>query len=130
MPSKDMRRYMQDYRQQRREEILALVGSCCVVCGATDAPEIDHIDPTQKSFNVSAFWWKPLAELAEELAKCQRLCSPCHKEKTAQQLPLYGKKRSEHGTDAKYRTGCRCDDCRNAKRLAMIAYRQSKQPTL
>lgn len=76
------------------------LGGKCVVCGATDNLEIDHIDPSQKSFNPTALR-RPWDKTVAELAKCQLLCEACHKAKHA----------AKHGSAKRYEKGCRCDLC-------------------
>jgi hypothetical protein len=65
-----------------REILLEKLGGKCVQCGSTKALEFDHIDPSTKSFNISAGYNKPKDVLEKELAKCQILCNKCHIEKT------------------------------------------------
>jgi len=65
-----------------RQILTEKMGGKCVKCGCTEALEFDHIDPTTKSFNISAGYHKPKEVLEEELAKCQLLCVSCHREKT------------------------------------------------
>jgi hypothetical protein len=65
-----------------RQILTEKMGGKCVKCGCTEALEFDHIDPTTKSFNISAGYHKPMEVLEEELAKCQLLCVSCHREKT------------------------------------------------
>ena len=55
-------------------------------CGTTDNLEFDHINPLDKSLNITnkltlknAYL---LEEVLEELNKCQLLCEQCHSKKT------------------------------------------------
>lgn len=89
-------RDMRASRARMREHL----GGKCVVCGTTDDLEIDHIDPSQKSFNPAALR-RPWAETVAELAKCQLLCEACHKAKHA----------AKHGSVKRYQKGCRCELC-------------------
>lgn len=88
-------------------------GRVCANCGVSGELHLDHIDPRQKVTNVIWGWAPKRREI--ELAKCQTLCVPCHKEKTRQQLPI------THGISAAFRHGtpvmynkhrCRCGLCR------------------
>ena len=59
----------------------------CVVCQTTDVMvlEFDHIQPSKKSFEISRALvtsGTTIAQLKKEIAKCQVLCSNCHKRKT------------------------------------------------
>jgi hypothetical protein len=65
-----------------RAILLEKLGGKCVECGCTETLEFDHIDPSTKSFNISAGYLKPIEVLEEELSKCQLLCNKCHIEKS------------------------------------------------
>lgn len=65
-----------------REILIEKMGGKCVECGCTKELEFDHIDPSTKSFNITAGYSKPKELLLEELSKCQLLCVSCHREKT------------------------------------------------
>lgn len=61
----------------------------CVECGESDPVvlELDHLDPTEKTSNVSDLMNRSRMELLmEELAKCQVMCANCHRKKTAKQF--------------------------------------------
>jgi hypothetical protein len=58
----------------------------CVKCGSVDDLELDHIDPALKVTNSIWSWSK--AKQETELAKCQVLCSICHKSKSASEKPV------------------------------------------
>lgn len=84
-----MREYMARRRRTRREEWQASVGGRCARCGATEGLQADHIDPSTKHPKLKrggVLWDLPAAELAAELAKCQPLCDPCHREKGAEDI--------------------------------------------
>jgi hypothetical protein len=112
------------YYHERRGKLIAYLGGHCAVCGTTDDLQFDHIDPTQKSFDNMSLS-NPL--VVAELAKCQLLCAPHHREKTARENSGW-----THGsTHAWMNKGCRCEICapamrawrdkRNAKRRATRA---------
>jgi hypothetical protein len=109
-----MKNYVAERQHRRMTEAIVLLGGKCVVCGSIDNLEIDHIDPTTKTFTIA----KRAAGASEvvfqaELLKCQILCDVCHIEKTILergQLPARGR----HGTISTYRY-CKCDECRAAK---------------
>jgi hypothetical protein len=65
-----------------REILIEKLGGKCVECGCTETLQFDHIDPSTKSFNISAGYLKPKEVLEEELSKCQLLCNKCHIEKS------------------------------------------------
>jgi 5-methylcytosine-specific restriction endonuclease McrA len=78
-------------RSEYREGMLKyLNGKQCVVCNESDPRvlEFDHIDPGDKSFNISqgvklGYTWD---EILLEIQKCQLLCANCHKKKTSEQF--------------------------------------------
>lgn len=108
-----MREYMKQRYYRRRAAAIQQLGGCCAECGSIEGLEIDHIDPTEKQFNVGkalAGWAE--ARLQAELAKCQLLCAVHHAEKTAQAL----RKPITHGTLSGYdHYKCRCELCRIAR---------------
>lgn len=73
--------------------MIDLLGGKCADCGRTDTLEFDHVDRTIKSFDIGPCYSLPLAELLEELKKCQLLCRKCHKIKTQEIDGL----KAEHG---------------------------------
>lgn len=121
----ERRKYQAEYRQRRRREAIEYLGGACVVCGTTEDLEFNHMDPREKSFNLSKFWGTKAA-FWEEVEKCNLLCTPHHKEETARQYAtgeLVSWERPTlpyaHGTERMYaKKGCRCPDCREAKRLS------------
>lgn len=75
--------YMSRRYERRRSNALIQLGGECVECGSTDRLEFDHVDPSEKSFNVAkAFASMSEKRLQEELAKCQLLCHTHHLQKT------------------------------------------------
>ena len=67
--------------------------SGCVHCGYKEHPvalDLDHIDPSTKTYNSTKGKGKPKMDwaalgwkrLEEEMAKCQVLCANCHRIKT------------------------------------------------
>jgi hypothetical protein len=112
------REYMREYRERLRQEYVAVLGGVCVVCGSRDDLEFDHIDPKTKSFAISGFF-KSREKMLIELRKCQLLCSTHHAEKTMAQLkePRPHMYTRRCGTPYMYSLGCRCPECREAKRL-------------
>ena len=102
--------YMRVYILRRYHERMAWareeLGGACVVCGATDDLDLDHIDPATKVGTVARIWSYSEARFRAEVSKCQLLCDPCHKAKHASTEPC--------GTVQRYWRGCRCVDCRAA----------------
>lgn len=129
--------YARDYMRQRYHERLAEIkrhlGEACAQCGATDSLQVDHRDWRAKAMTVARMTMVGRSRFLVELAKCQLLCEPCHRVKSAQDLREMLAERGlrsfnqvpedayHHGTPrmALYRR-CRCVPCRAAAR----AYRQ------
>lgn len=110
MPYKDKqkhREYQLAWYHKRRHQYLG--DKACVQCGAKDQLEFNHIDPTTKVSHRIWGWCKE--KLEAELAKCEILCRDCH---IKHHRPL------DHGVSM-YRYGCRCDVCKQAKRLSRYA---------
>lgn len=147
-----MASYMLARYHKRRAWFIEQQGSVCALCGRTDLPfEIDHIERTEKSFNVaqklnSSSW----SSLQDELEKCQLLCTECHGKKTASEnedTPSWNQGKvkvggvwqiastesiaSWHGTPKMYeKYSCRCSLCREAKknyRAKLIRYDGSRR---
>lgn len=114
----DHAEYMRNWYAKRRADYFA--GKSCTGCGATESLELDHIDPSQK---ISHRIWSWSAERrAAEIAKCQILCTDCHREKTSADRAA----RVQHGTEWSWRKGCRCTPCVEAKREASRRYRERR----
>ena len=82
LSAEQMREYMAQRRARIRAEMIELLGGCCAWCGSTEDLEFDHKDPATKLFAISNGLDKPRAVLLAEVAKCQLLCGPHHREKT------------------------------------------------
>lgn len=57
----------------------------CADCGIKYPPyvmDFDHIPGQTKSMNVSSMKTKAYGEISQEIAKCQVVCSNCHRERT------------------------------------------------
>ena len=108
MPYKDKERQREFNRlwiAQRRADFFR--DKFCVKCQSTDSMELDHIDPAQKVSH-SIWSWSEPKRLAE-IAKCQVLCSKCHKAKTAE----FVSRPITHGNSG-YDRKCRCVICKAA----------------
>lgn len=101
------RRY---YHTVRKSRIFEYLGGLCVVCGARDNLEVDHIDPSQKSFEINHNLTFD-ARLTGELDKCQLLCETHHLEKTVRDKPPF-----RHGTIYGFmKIRCSCTECSDRK---------------
>jgi hypothetical protein len=113
---KNRKRHTEESRQKQKEryyvskqEVIAQLGGKCAICGSTEKLEIDHINPEDKSFDVTTQVSHNKGLVAEEIKKCQLLCHPCHLEKTIRER---GQKiaRGIHGSLSSYRY-CKCPFC-------------------
>ena len=66
-------------------ECIEYLGGKCVVCGATERLEFDHIKREGKKYSIARKLSYKFDYLKEELDKCQLLCVPCHLKKTAKE---------------------------------------------
>jgi hypothetical protein len=102
------REYQQAWMRKRRSDWLEENGPCRQ-CGSSVDLEVDHVDRRTKVSH--RIWSWSAARRAEELAKCQVLCSVCHLAKTTQENSA----EVVHGTNSGYvRYRCRCRECKDA----------------
>ena len=78
----------------KREKLLTVLKTCrCLHCGETDPVvlDFDHIDPKTKTTEVGSMFRKGYSwdKIEAEIAKCQVLCSNCHRRKTAKENNWY-----------------------------------------
>lgn len=100
-----MREYMKQYSAKRRQKALDLLGGVCVVCGTSENLEIDHIDPSTKSFTIARGWHHAWSKIEDELRKCQLLCQPHHIAKSSAERSV------DHGAGLTGKKNCRCELC-------------------
>ena len=73
------------YRQKKWRWVKSQLGDCCSFCGATDRLELDHIDPSLKTYKGRTIT-KSYATLTEEMDNLRILCHNCHVKLTSQQV--------------------------------------------
>lgn len=69
--------------QKVRRELVAMFGGSCVVCGYDRCIlnlHFHHVDPSQKSFDMSMAAGKSKARYVAEAMKCVLVCANCHGE--------------------------------------------------
>lgn len=84
----DRRDYLIAAVAKRRRAVklkaVALLGGACILCGYNKHPgvlDFHHVDPSAKSFGVSAKGLsRSWASIELELAKCVLVCANCHRE--------------------------------------------------
>jgi len=77
--TEDIKRW---YKNMKKNIVFGFGGKCCV-CGydkCQDAFDLHHLDPKQKSFNISGFKIKNKQKIYDECEKCVMLCANCHRE--------------------------------------------------
>lgn len=70
---------------EKMKKIEELKSQPCTDCGntfPTVCMDFDHKEGETKSFNLSRARWKRWEEIEEELAKCELVCSNCHRVRT------------------------------------------------
>lgn len=74
--------YVCNFTKNRKLNLISVFHGKCGLCGFDDFPEaleFHHVDPSQKSFQLSSNNMKSLAEQLKEAKKCFLVCSNCHK---------------------------------------------------
>ena len=120
------RRAYRDRYYKKKNDLIQELGGVCVKCGSTEKLQFDHIDPATKSFTIGQKLVNTsLSRLREELAKCQLLCSECHRKKTLSDNGWDTER--AHGTLSKYtKEKCRCIECRNMWNRKTQEYKKRK----
>ena len=77
-----MRLYMKRMWEDRRTLAITQLGGKCVKCSSVHQLEFDHIDPATKSYTIASRPSASNVKFWAEIAKCQLLCSVCHKRKS------------------------------------------------
>lgn len=71
---------------KKKNEFIQYLGGECVECGAKEDLQFHHRDPDSKCFAIMERWKLPLAEIRDELDKCDLVCHACHHKHTREQL--------------------------------------------
>lgn len=104
--------YMNDYMKNRwrirRQSAIRYLGGKCINCESTEYLQFHHVEPKNKSYNISKLSSVNITDFWQEIYKCKLLCNSCHKEEHGSKHPC--------GTPQKYWTGCRCSLYIEAKR--------------
>lgn len=104
--------YVADRRRHIKASLVEEAGGRCILCGyarCLRALSFHHVDPTTKSFGIALNGSaRALARAREEARKCVLLCSNCHAEVEAGQVPasrLTPTDRARHAADSGGRSG-------------------------
>ena len=116
-PAVHAAKQMERYRL-RRQDFIDSRGGKCEKCGSIERLEIDHIDPAEKSMPAARALRRSEPARSAELVKCQVLCYECHKAKTVREATV-----AVHGSQRRYVSGCRCDECRLGHTMRAREYR-------
>ncbi len=122
--------YMRQRRLNRQKILRDFLFNQCRKCGEKEDLDFDHIDPNEKTFQLSGRSLdKPWILLLKEVGKCQLLCKKCHSEKTVIERGQV-LARGTHGTISAYRY-CKCVLCRkSAREISNIYYKTHKRITV
>lgn len=112
-----MREYMLKRYYKRRQLAFDILGEICVNCGSKENLEIDHIDPSLKTMNLSKMWNITEQRYLNELNLCQVLCNACHKTKSSIDNGV------EHGGGVSGKRNCPCNLCKSKKAEYMKSYK-------
>ena len=82
------KKYSKNYYYIRKNELIQKLGGKCSKCGSTEHLEFDHINPENKSFNISQMLNRSKQATDDELQKCQLLCHHCHQEKSRKDISI------------------------------------------
>ncbi len=120
-----MKKYMLKRYHERMDRARQKLGGECCKCGSKENLQIDHIDPSAKSWTMAKMWSVNDKSFEEELSKCQLLCQPCHNLKTLDQNGMKPA-RGTHGTLSSYRY-CKCRLCKDAQNAYMRDWKRRKK---
>lgn len=123
----ERRKYMNDRYREQMDSFIQFLGGRCAKCGEVQGLNIDHVDPSAKSFDVGKLWGKGKLHLVfGELKKCQLLCDQCNRKKTDADLAGIARRKvvEKNGPDgfvhgtfyAWMQKKCPCEVCYSAKR--------------
>lgn len=125
--------YNRKYYNDRKAEVIELLGGKCTVCGSTEDLEVDHIDESIKELDIIGNWSKqPSDKLRLELKKCQLLCFFHHQEKSIAYVKrLRAGRPIRHGTwYSVQKRKCSCSTCNEARTLYNEKRRELRKETI
>ena len=106
--------------RKRVAKMHAMLGGKCVVCSSEKDLHFHHVDPANKSFDLTTEFARPWGQLEEELKKCELRCVVCHKAAHA----------AKHGLGMYSHHHCRCDVCRRAWSIKTAEYKAARRVRL
>lgn len=118
-----LRQYRAKQYEDAKQRMYVYLGGKCSFCGSTDKSkfEIHHVNSSEKSFSLTAWWARRWEVLQQELDKCILVCRKCHHQKHTN-INL------QHGTNLMYRHHkCRCNDCRDFNSRQIAEWRRQRK---
>ncbi len=107
------RKYQKNRYHERKKQAIKMLGGKCVTCGSTENLELDHKNPSDKSFTITKLWSVPEAEFKREVKKCRLLCRKHHLKNTGKQRENGEVKsepgKSQYGDDNKKKASSRLE---------------------
>ena len=79
---KPKKEYNKTHHDKKRSMVQAFKYKPCMDCGIQYPPyvmDFDHRDPSQKKFTIATIGRHTIAELLDEISKCDVVCSNCHR---------------------------------------------------
>ena len=87
-----MREYMRKRYHDRMNAAKEFLGGECVKCESNEKLDLDHIDPSDKSFTIASLHNCSIDKFWLEVKKCQLLCRDCHVAKTRKDFGYHDSK--------------------------------------
>lgn len=107
--------YQRKWLAERRAKLIKMLGGACYNCASIKDLEFHHRNTEDKEININKILSHSWKRIMEEIKKCDILCHRCHVEKKPKDIV--------HGTyDGYQHHGCRCEDCKEAKRVSRYKY--------
>lgn len=132
MKKEEIKIYNSKRYKERRDKYINQLGGKCVNCETSDNLEFDHINPSDKSFDIGEYLKGDEDKLKTEILKCQLLCKTCHKKKTSidkfNKYCKHGHEMTDENTYLRYRSnGQRDRRCRLCQNITLQKWRTARK---
>lgn len=115
--------YHLDRYHKTSQKYIQVLGGKCIKCGTDQELQFDHINPSEKKYEINKIINRKENFVLLELAKCQLLCKACHLEKTVSE-----KITSKHGSMRTWmHKKCQCNTCNTAKQKYYIVRNERRR---